>query len=307
MHYTTPHILMVRPNKFGHNEQTAATNAFQHGETAGQHLPVHELAQIEFDGFVHALQAKGANIVVVTDSVEPHKPDAIFPNNWVTFHEDGTVVLYPMCTPNRRWERRRSIIDLIGNHFQILNEIDFSHYEEDGIYLEGTGSMVFDKVHQVCYACLSARTHAKLLALFCEKLGYQLHAFTSVDPEGKLIYHTNVMMSVAEKYAIVCLDSVSDPIEKEQLVARLRKDGKQIIEITYQQMFAFCGNVLEIADEKGNSLLAMSERAYQAFTPEQLAIIQQFSTPVYAPLYTIENIGGGGARCMMAEIFLPEK
>ncbi|MCS7004672.1 MAG: arginine deiminase-related protein [Cytophagales bacterium] len=307
MKQTTQHIMMVRPASFGYNTQTAISNAFQHKVTDAELQEAQQKALAEFDGFVAELRKHGVKVNVIFDSEEPKKPDAIFPNNWITMHADGSIVLYPMYAPNRRWERRRSIIDLLKTHYQIIKEYDLSVYEEENKFLEGTGSMIFDRINKICYACLSVRTDKSLLEKFCQIYEYTPVVFTSVDASGKEIYHTNVMMSVAEKYAVICLESIRDSKEREHVVNTLKKTNKEIIDITLEQVNHLCGNVIELTNDKGESLLVMSEQSYKAFRPEQLAQIQKYSKIVYAPLYTIEKIGGGGARCMIAEIFLPEK
>jgi hypothetical protein len=303
---TAPAVLMVKPYRFGYNEQTAVTNQFQEVSEKTEGQLIHEQAMAEFDQFAGVLKAHGVEVLVAHDSPEPPKPDAIFPNNWITMHPEGTAIFYPMCTPNRRWERRRAIVDLLNKYYKIDKEIDLSHYEEDEKYLEGTGSMVFDRANKVCYACISARTNQEILELFCQKTGHELVSFYAHDPQGQAIYHTNVMMSVAEHYAIVCLESIHNPAEKERVVHALESHGKTIIPISYAQMYDFAGNVLELRGKDG-LVLAMSERAYHAFTEEQRSIISKYATPVYAPLTTIEKVGGGGARCMLAEIFLPKR
>ena len=305
MKQRTSHIMMVRPVSFGFNEQTAKSNAFQHEIDQQENASAQQKAQSEFDAYVKILQEEGVTVNVIQDSQEPKKPDAIFPNNWVTFHQDGTLVLYPMCTPNRRWERRRSILDMIGMGYQINHEIDLSHYEEDEKFLEGTGSMILDRQNKVCYACLSIRTDEALLKEYCQKLGYEPVFFDSVDENGKAIYHTNVMMAMAEKYVVICMESIPDAQQKELLLEKFKETGKEVVDISFEQVKHFCGNVIELANQKGESLLIMSEQAYKAFNQDQKERIEQHSKMVYAPIYTIEKIGGGGARCMVAEVFLP--
>ena len=303
----TSHIMMVSPTNFGHNNQTAETNLFQINEAIGDPDTIKQMALNEFNGFVDELRKHGVTVNVVYDTPEPIKPDAIFPNNWISFHSDGTVVLYPMYSENRRWERRRSIIELIGQSYEINKEIDLSHYEAENKFLEGTGSMVWDKSTKNCFACLSKRTHVEVLEDFCEKMCYHLIRFESSDDHGNPIYHTNVMFSISSKYAIVCLDSIRHEQEKEMIIHYLEEAGKEIITISMSQMFQFCGNVMELGNGKGESILAMSEKAYLSFLPEQIKIIEKYSTIVHSPLSTIEKLSGGGARCMIAEIFLPPK
>ncbi|MCU0393490.1 MAG: arginine deiminase-related protein [Thermoflexibacter sp.] len=301
---TTNTVLMIRPVRFTYNAQTALTNAFQNNVSADA-VKTQDLALGEFDGFVKILKDKGVNVIQVFDTPEPHKPDSIFPNNWVSFHDDGTVVLYPMLTENRRWERRRSILDLIREGFEINNEIDLSHYEAENKFLEGTGSMVLDRENKICYACLSPRTDTEVLSDFGKKLGYQIVAFTSLDEKGKEVYHTNVMMCVAQKYVVICLDSIKDEAECEKVIFAIHQSGKEIIPISFSQMNQFAGNMLELHNAQGQSLLIMSEQAFKSLVPAQIAQIEQYSKIVSAPLYTIETNGGGSARCMLAEVHLP--
>lgn len=303
---TTNTVLMVRPVRFTYNAQTALTNAFQNNTTADAEQ-TQNLALAEFEGFVKILKDNGVEVIQVFDTPEPHKPDSIFPNNWVSFHEDGTVVLYPMLTENRRWERRRSILELIGAGFQINNEIDLSHYEAENKFLEGTGSMILDRENKICYACLSPRTHTEVLNDFAQKLGYRTVTFTSLDANGKEVYHTNVMMCVARKYVVICLESIKDEKECENVIFTIHQSGKEIVPISLAQMNQFAGNMLELHNAKGESLLVMSEQAYQSLNQKQIEQIQQYSKIVYAPLYTIETNGGGSARCMLAEVHLPKK
>ncbi len=297
---------MVRPVRFTYNAQTALTNAFQ-SNTSTDAQQTQGLALAEFDGFVKILKENGVEVIQVFDTPEPHKPDSIFPNNWVSFHEDGTVVLYPMLTENRRWERRRSILELISTGFQINHEIDLTHYEAENRFLEGTGSMILDRENKICYACLSPRTDLEVLNDFAQKLGYQTVVFTSLDANGKEVYHTNVMMCVAKKYVVICLDSIKDEKECENVIFTIHQSGKEIVPISLTQMNKFAGNMLELHNAQGESLLVMSEQAYQSLEQKQIDQIQQYSKIVYAPLYTIETNGGGSARCMLAEVHLPKK
>ena len=302
---TTDTVLMVRPVRFAYNAQTALTNTFQNNATTHPEETQNK-ALAEFDGFVKTLQANGVNVIQVFDTPEPHKPDSIFPNNWVSFHEDGTVVLYPMLTENRRWERRRSILDLIRQGFSINNEIDLSHYEQDNKFLEGTGSMVLDRENKICYACLSPRTDKEILEDFAQKLGYQIVSFTSVDDKGVEIYHTNVVMCVAKSYVVICLDTIKNEAEKTKVAEAIINSGKEIVAISNTQMNQFAGNMLELHNGKGESLLIMSEQAFKSLNEAQIAQIHKFSKIIHAPLYTIETNGGGSARCMLAAVHLPK-
>ncbi|MEN7548625.1 arginine deiminase-related protein [Rapidithrix thailandica] len=304
MTQTTQHILMVRPAAFGYNAITAQNNAFQHtGEQLQEESSLQEKALAEFQNFTNVLREAGVHVIEIFDTPEPKKPDAIFPNNWFTSHADNTLILYPMYAENRRWERRRGIIELLEGEFIIENEIDFSHFEEDHKFLEGTGSMIFDRVNKICYACLSERTEKSLLELFAEKTGYQIVAFHASDEKGTPIYHTNVMMAMATDFAVVCLESIQSSQEKEDILEQLKKTHKAVIDVSLTQMKEFTCNVLEVENAKGERFLVMSERAYKHFTEEQKTQIRRFTGILKTPLTTIEHIGGGGARCMMAEVF----
>lgn len=304
---TTDTVLMIRPVRFTYNAQTGVSNAFQDASQAGKEEQSQQAALIEFDGYVKAMKANGVNVIEVFDTPEPHTPDSIFPNNWVSFHEDGTIILYPMEAVNRRWERRRGILDIVGSEFEIKNEIDLTHYEQDNKFLEGTGSMTLDRPNKICYACISSRTNPVVLDDFAKKTGYSLVTFTSTDLKDFAVYHTNVMMCLGEKYSVICLDSIKNTAERAKVVESLQKTGKEIIEITLPQMHKFAGNMLEVRNNQNKSILAMSEQAFKALTPAQVAQIEKYSTIVAPPLYTIETNGGGSARCMLAEVFLPKK
>ncbi|GAB4334929.1 MAG: arginine deiminase-related protein [Flammeovirgaceae bacterium] len=306
MKNSTKHILMVRPASFGFNEETAKDNAFQHAADPNSKA-ISEKALQEFDGFVKALKDAGVNVIVIHDTPEPRKPDAIFPNNWFTSHADGKLFLYPMKAPLRRLERRRSIFELLSQDFQIQEEYDLSHYEQDERFLEGTGSMIFDRIHKICYACISQRTDKGLLEEVCGKLGYEMVAFTAKDGQGKLIYHTNVMLALGTQWAVICGDSIPDKREREMVMDKLKRSGKEVVDVTIEQMLGFTCNILEATNSKGETLLTMSERAYKTFTSEQIKTLEKYAKIVKAPLYTIEDIGGGGSRCMMAEIYFKEK
>ncbi len=300
-------IMMIRPVRFSYNTQTAESNAFQNLDTSCEPDSIQTQAAKEFDNFVDILKINGIDVVVVQDTLEPYTPDSIFPNNWGSYHADGTVILYPMQAVNRRWERRRSILSLLREGFVIKNEIDLSHYEEDGQFLEGTGSMVLDNANKICYACISPRTHATLLKIFGEKVNYEICDFEAVDDGGKQIYHTNVLMCMAEKFVVICLDTIQNATEKQKVVNKFLDTAKEIVEISLEQMNKFAGNMLALKNNKGENLLVMSEQAYKALTTIQITQIEKYSRIVHVPIYTIESNGGGSARCMMAEIFLPKK
>lgn len=307
---TTSHLLMIRPVAFGFNEQTAADNHYQVQAASDGQDDIQTLALTEFDHFVEVLTQAGVHVTVVEDTADPHTPDSIFPNNWVSFHEDGTVILYPMCAPNRRQERRQDILDrLRAEGFQISQIIDMTGSEHDGRYLEGTGSLILDRENQVAYACLSQRTHEDVLAQWAAQTGYTTIAFDALQTvEGELlpIYHTNVMMSVGSELAVVCADSVKDALQREELLATLKATGKQILLISEEQKRHFAGNMLEVRNSSGQNLIVMSTQAFQSLEHEQVANIKTFCEIVHSDLTTIETYGGGSARCMMAEVFLPK-
>ena len=298
---TTSHLLMIRPVNFSFNAETAVNNAFQ---VAGAAADAQYKALTEFENFVQLLRDNGVGVTVIDDTPHPYTPDSIFPNNWVSFHETGTVCLYPMYAPNRRQERKHGVLAALAQKFHIEATHDFSGYEEDQRFLEGTGSMVLDRDKRIAYACLSPRTDRKVLLDFCEKMDYTPEVFTAVDGNGQPIYHTNVMMCVADRYVVVCLDSVPAEKERKNLVATIRASGKAIIPITLDQMNHFAGNMLQVHNQKGEKLLVMSTQAYHSLTPDQVHHLEGFNRILHAPLTTIETNGGGSARCMLAEIHL---
>jgi hypothetical protein len=304
---TTDTVLMVKPMRFGYNHQTAASNAFQQAGEACAPDEVQTLAEAEFEAMVAILRQHGVQVIVVNDTPEPPKPDAIFPNNWVSFHEDGRLVLYPMEAENRRWERRRSILDFVGQAFEWQDEVDLSHYEHDGQYLEGTGSMVLDRDRRICYACLSSRTDQEVLQDFARKMGYEIVAFDATDEQGRPIYHTNVLMCVATQFVVICLDALRKPQERQILIEKIVASGKEIVPISYAQMQQFAGNMLELHNESGEKLLVMSRQAFRSLEAAQIQQIEKYARIVAIPLETIEHYGGGSARCMMAAIHLPKK
>lgn len=301
---TTSHILMIRPVAFGLNIQTADSNAFQK-RTASQEK-VQEKALAEFDAFVVKLRGVGIDVTVIEDTAEPHKPDSIFPNNWISFHEDGSIYLYPMQAENRRLERRDDIIDQISQNFDIREINDLSFTEEKGEYLEGTGSLVLDRENKLAYACLSIRTQEKVLDIFTQESGYQAITFHAVDQNGMAIYHTNVMMCVGDHFMVICLDAIPDEKEKNAVIQSIKNTKKELIEISFEQMNQFAGNMLQVKNKDGKSFLVMSERAHQSLNQKQLDGIAKYAEILSSPLTTIEDNGGGSARCMLAEIHLPE-
>jgi len=304
----TDTVLMIRPVHFRMNEETAVNNYFQE-DLDLRNSEINRRAQEEFDGLVARLREAGVRVVVADDRPETDTPDSIFPNNWVSFHENGTVVLYPMYAENRRRERREDLLDLLEQEgFEIREIVDYTGAEADNLFLEGTGSIIMDRVSQKAYCALSARADEGLFIEFCEDFDVApviFTAFQSVDGKRLPIYHTNVMMCLAEDFAVICLDSIDDKKERKQVVDHLRQDGKEIIAITEAQMHRFAGNMLQLLGRDGERLLVMSQAARDSLTPAQVAAIEKTSRIVSSPLDTIESCGGGSARCMLAEVFLP--
>jgi len=296
---------MIRPAKFAYNAETAVNNLFQVAPSNAIDLQAKALA--EFDAFVEKLTENGIDITVVQDTPEPHTPDSIFPNNWISFHSNGTICLYPMFAVNRRLERKPHVLEAIKKKFLVKYTIDFSVYETNQTYLEGTGSMVLDRANQMAYACLSQRTNKFVLREFCKSMNYTPITFTANDESGNPIYHTNVMMCIADEYVVICLASIAADFEKEYLVKALESSGKQIIDITYNQLNHFAGNMLQVANDKGDKFLVMSTQAYNSLDANQIETIESFNPIIHSEITTIETNGGGSARCMMAEVFLPVK
>jgi hypothetical protein len=300
---STKNILLVKPSQFVFNAETSTSNAFQQKPTSGSDQ-IKTNAINEFDSFVTTLKSKGVNTFVFNDTNAPIKPDAVFPNNWVTFHSDGTVILYPMCAVNRRHERRADILDTLKANFNITKIIDISFHEKENRFLEGTGSIIFDHNNKIAYACLSPRTDRDLFIETMKQVGYNPVYFNSCDEKGKDIYHTNVMMNVAEKFAVICLNSILDKKERETVTHSLTSTGHSIIDISFEQMNHFAGNMLTVLSDTGKSLTVLSQTAFNSLTEDQKKEIEKYSELTPMPIPTIETIGGGSARCMMAEIFL---
>ena len=305
---TTDTVLMIEPIAFGYNAQTAENNYFQ---VEQKDSDIQQKALSEFNNFVEKLRSKGINVITIKDTLEPHSPDSIFPNNWVSFHKDGKVVLYPMFAPNRRVERREDILETIKNQgFEIAEVDDFSHFENDDKFLEGTGSMIFDHDHKIAYGSVSLRLDEELFRKFCAKFGFTpvvFHSFQNVGDQRLPIYHTNVMMCVADQFVVICLDCIDDELEREKVEEVIKSSGKEIIEISEDQMQQFAGNMLQVQNSEGKKFLVMSETAYKSLTPEQIQNIEKYCEIIYSDLNTIEVNGGGSARCMLAEVFLPRK
>lgn len=296
-------VLMIRPARFGANPETAQSNRFQQGGAADD---APEAARREFEGLVSRLAAAGVEVHVADDTPEPAKPDACFPNNWVSFHADGSVVLYPMMAPSRRAERRTApIAQLRDAGFRVVQTIDLSSWETHGEFLEGTGSLVLDRCHRVVYACRSPRTTALALADFAARLGYRVVAFDALGPDGEPAYHTNVMMAIGEGFAVVCGAAIPDPDERATVLAELRKASHEPIEIGIAGMNGFAGNLLALRDGSGGQVIAMSDTAWRSLTPAAHAALERHGRIVTAAIPTIERHGGGSVRCMIAEVFLP--
>lgn len=304
---TSRSILMVRPSNFGFNAETAVNNAFQTNKEGLSPSEISLKAIEEFDRFVETLRVHGVDVKIYQDEPQPIKPDALFPNNWISFHEDGTVITYPMFAPVRRLERNQKVIDQLEHDFWIVDHIHMEESEEDGIFLEGTGSMVLDRMNRVAFACISPRTDKILFEDWCKITGYTPVSFTSIDQNGQLVYHTNVMMAVGDTFVIICMDSIIDEEEKNELIEIFRKTNKEVIEISLEQMNSFAGNMLEVQGASGQNYLVMSKTAYHSLTKDQVERIVKHAHILSPDIHTIETYGGGSVRCMMAEIFLPEK
>lgn len=310
MKQTTNSIIMIRPIAFRMNEQTAVNNYYQ--KVLDDLLPstVNVKAQAEFDDFVEKLRNVGVDVTVIEDTLTPDTPDSIFPNNWISFHENADVTLYPMFAENRRLERREDVLDILEEKgFQIENIVDYTEAENDGYFLEGTGSVVLDRANGKAYCALSPRADEELFIEFCED--FDMHpvifeAFQTVDGQRKLIYHTNVMMCIGETFAVICSDCIDDKKERKMVLDTLKQDGKEVIIITEKQVNNFAGNMLEVKGANNQNYVVMSESAYKILTPKQIEQIEKHAPIVYSNLDTIEACGGGSARCMMAENFLPK-
>ena len=302
---TTNRVMMIRPVRFEGNAQTAATNAFQTELGEFDAAAIQRAALAEFDNYVGVLRAAGVTVTVIEDTPEPHTPDSMFPNNWISFHEGGTVVLYPMFTANRRQELRPELITEIeaATGLAWSNVEDLSDLHNEGGYLEGTGSLVLDREHCIAYACRSPRTNLAGLKAFEDRMQYELVVFDSISENGAVVFHTNVMMGIGSDFAIVCLDSIPNKSERDAVVQRLSETGHVVIPITLGQMQQFAGNFLALRTSEGQPLAVFSSGAFQCLNQEQRSQIEGFARVIHSPLETIESHGGGGARCMLAEVF----
>ena len=311
MKQTTNAILMIRPVAFRMNEQTAVNNYYQKVLDGLSSATANAMAQEEFDTFVNKLRIVGVDVTVVDDTINPDTPDSIFPNNWISFHESGDVALYPMFAENRRQERREDVLDVLEDKGFVINEImDYTSAEEDGYFLEGTGSILLDRENDKAYCALSPRADEELFIEFCEDFEYTpviFEAFQTVNGERKQIYHTNVMMCIGETFAVICADCIDDKKERKMVLDSLRGDEKEVILITEDQVNNFAGNMLEVKGTDDRRYLVMSKSAHQSLTKKQIAQIEEHVTLLSSSLDTIEACGGGSARCMMAEIFLPKE
>lgn len=297
---TTSKVFMVKPVNFGFNEQTASNNVFQ---VEGYNDEAQVKALNESQNYVKQLKENGIDVIYVEDTNEPRTPDSIFPNNWFSTHKGGTLVLYPMNAPNRRAERKEVFIDAIKENSKIEKTLDLSHWENEDLFLEGTGAMIFDRENHIVYACKSPRMHEKVLDDFCNQMGYKKVVFSSVDKNGQSIYHTNVMLCLGKTFAVICLDSITDENEKNAVVESLNKTNKKIIQISLDQMENFVGNMLELKNKNNERILVMSDRAYNNLNNEQKEYLESECKIIHPDLKYIELNGGGSARCMLGEIF----
>lgn len=307
MKQLTNHIIMIRPAHFGYNAETAANNAFQQEAHVSENDRIRQDAILEFDHMVGELRSKGVDVMVVEDTDQPVKPDAVFPNNWVSFHENGTVITYPMFAANRRIERRQDIIDTICETFACSNRYSFEFYEDENEFLEGTGSMIFDRENGIVYACLSQRTHITLIDKFNLLMNTRSVVFHALDRNGLPIYHTNVMMALGQDFVVICLDCIPDEASRKILLQSFEDTGKKVVEISLAQVEKFAGNMLEVVSKDGIRYLVMSQTAYDSLNAEQVRVLSERTNILAIPIPTIETYGGGSVRCMMAENFLPAK
>ena len=302
---------MIRPVAFRMNEQTVVNNHYQKVIEGLLPATINAKAQAEFDAFVEKLRAVGINVIVIDDTVEPDTPDSVFPNNWISFHENGDIALYPMFAENRRLERREDIFDILEEKgFQINDIMDYTSAEEDGIFLEGTGNIILDRENEMAYCALSPRADEELFIEFCEDFEYNpviFEAYQTVNGERKHIYHTNVMMCIAETFAVICADCIDDKAERKMVLQKLKESGKEIILITEDQVNNFAGNMLQVRGANDERFLVMSNAAFNVLTKDQITKIEKHCKILHASLDIIEACGGGSARCMMAEVFLPKK
>lgn len=291
---------MIRPVAFGYNAETASSNSFQQSQVKEEASSIQTKALQEFDSFVEKLNANKVKVIVKDDTISPHTPDSIFPNNWISFHETNSIILYPMLAVNRRLERRMDIVESLKSN--TTKVIDLSDYEHKNLFLEGTGSIVFDYTNKIAYANISPRTNKKLIDKVSELIGYKAVSFKAVDTQGQDIYHTNVLMCIGNTFAILCEDCIPNNDEKKKIVESLTNSGHEIISISMEQMNSFAGNMYQAFNEDGDSIIIMSEQAYSSLSPDQIKTVSSHGNILHTPLYTIEKYGGGSARCMIADI-----
>ncbi len=308
MRQSATNIMMVRPASFQFNHETAQSNEFQNNIEDLSREEILRIAQTEFDTMVTELTSHKINVLVVHDTISPEKPDAIFPNNWISMGQDGTMTIFPMKTKNRQLEKRKDIIELIRDKYQVQKEMDLSHYEVMNKALEGTGSIVYDHIHKIAYACLSPRTELDLFTDYCNQIGYEAVSFHSYDTQGTLVYHTNVVMCIGSGFVVIGMDTITDQEEREKLEAKFKASQLEIIYLTNEQLLKhFAGNMLQVENMDGELFLVMSQRAFRSLTEIQKIQIEKYAGILPVSIDVIEKIGGGSARCMMAEIFLDKK
>ncbi|NNF35078.1 MAG: amidinotransferase [Saprospiraceae bacterium] len=300
----TDTIMMIRPSNFGYNQETAEDNAFQSNDGAESVEEIVEIAKDEFDRFVDTLLNEGVRVHVIEDTPVPVKNDSVFPNNWISFHENGWVITYPMFSEMRRLERREDIVEDMMAHFQFNRRYSFEHYEENELFLEGTGSLVLDRTHKIAYASLSVRTDVTILDKWAVLTGYRTQIFHGTDKTDQPIYHTNVLMAMGDEFVVICLDTIKDDEERNNIMDSFARTGKEVIHISYDQMEAYAGNMLQL-NTPGGSIIVMSTQAYNSLTDDQIIKISQYSKIVHSNIPVIEKYGGGSVRCMMAEVFYP--
>lgn len=303
----TDTLLMIRPVAFRFNPETAENNYFQKNKEGEN---VQEKALAEFNTLVKKLKDKGINVIEIDDTLEPHTPDSIYPNNWISMQHDGSVVLYPMYAKNRRWERRTDIVEYLQKHFEVKQIDDRSTTERENRFLEGTGSIIFDHDNKIAYGCVSERLNKELFIDFCKEYNFKLiafNAFQTVNKQRLPIYHTNVLMSVAKEFVVICLATIDDKVEQKQLIDTIVNSGKEIMDISEEQMHHFAGNMLQVKNTDGNSFMVMSTAAFNSLTLYQKLFIEKYSEIIHSDLSTIEENGGGSARCMIAEVFLEKR
>ncbi|CAN1549666.1 Amidinotransferase [Spirosomataceae bacterium] len=299
----TSNVLMIRPVSFNFNEQTADSNKFQ---SKGTEENINFSAQLAFDQFVEQLVLRGINVMVIEDTPEPFTPDSIFPNNWISMHHSGKVVIYPMQAPNRRAERRKDILDKIKQKYDLNVLLDFTHFEEENKFLEGTGSLVLDRMNRVAFACISSRTNPEVLAAWQKQMNYDLVTFNAFDQNQHAIYHTNVVMCMGDTFCVICLESISDLDERFAIKQKIENLSKEVIEISLAQMNEFAGNMLLLKNKNEKKFLVMSDRAFNSLTKKQIELLEDYAEIIHPDLGVIETYGGGSARCMIAEIHLTE-